>query len=507
MDNTTISFKHSGNSGDIIYSLAGVRHVCGTLNRRAEFNMWLDREARYYEGAVHPLGNKTLDEYMYRMLKPLLEKQPYIAKVDKYLGQRIQVDLDLVRQRDIGMPNGNIAYWYGYIFPDMICDAAVPWIEAEDKYPELANTIIVNRTQRYQNAHISYSFLRRRKEDLMFVGTLTEFELVKREIPQLAYLDVDNFYDLACAIKSCKFFVGNQSMCFAIAEAMKTPRILEICSFAQNVIPCGPGPACHYHAQSAFEWFVEDLGKKRDLASPGSGPQMKIEFREEEASTISPSGPNDYATPFLKGIPATRSWEDNVNTICRSIYARGKSLVDFPRMERIAKFIKDTEALEGDVAEVGVYKGGTAFLIAALTDKPLHLFDTFKGMPKVSEHDLHHEGDFADTDAHEVNGFVSSARPGNNHISVNEGLFPESAWLVTERKFSFVHIDVDIYQSVKDCLEFFYPRMVKGGIIALDDVYEKNCPGALKAFQEFLSTLGYPVEDLGSCQSQIAIRK
>src|SRR5260221_4823329 len=402
----TISFKHSGNSGDIIYSLAGLRYVCNALGRKADFRMWLDREARYYDGAVHPLGNKTLNDYMYRMLKPLLKAQSYMNKVSRYTGQKIQVDLDLVRQRDIGMPNGNIAHWYGYIFPDMICDLSEPWIEAEAKYPELRNTIIINRTQRYQNAHITYAFLRRRKEDLMFLGTVAEFELVKKEVPQLAYLDVANFYDLACAIKSCKFFIGNQSMCFALAEALKTPRILEICPFSQNVIPTGPGPAYHYHAQNAFEWFVEDMGKKREV---------KEVSEISEISLLVGSISNKEMSETLQ--------ERRFRLIVEKI--QGKTLVDTPRLRKIASFIDQTESLEGEIAEVGVYKGGTAFLIASLTNKPLHLFDTFAGMPKVSSHDLHREGDFADTSAQEVGKLIKEARGNDNHFSINEGFFPE----------------------------------------------------------------------------------
>lgn len=93
----------------------------------------------------------------------------------------------------------------------------------------------------------------------MFVGTKDEFENVKIEIPNLKHLQIDHFLDLAYVIKSCKVFVGNQSMCYAIAEAVKAPRIVELCKFAPNVIPQGDGPAYDFYTQHAFEFYVEQL--------------------------------------------------------------------------------------------------------------------------------------------------------------------------------------------------------------------------------------------------------
>jgi O-methyltransferase len=50
-----------------------------------------------------------------------------------------------------------------------------------------------------------------------------------------------------------------------------------------------------------------------------------------------------------------------------------------------------------------------------------------------------------------------------------------------------VHIDADIYQSVKDSCTFFYPRLESGGIMVFDDYGFPSCPGARKAVDEFFS--------------------
>jgi hypothetical protein len=63
---------------------------------------------------------------------------------------------------------------------------------------------------------------------------------------------VSDFLQLACALSVCKLFIGNQSMAYAIAEAIKAPRCLEICWYAPNVDPAGPNSWEHY-SQSALE--------------------------------------------------------------------------------------------------------------------------------------------------------------------------------------------------------------------------------------------------------------
>ena len=52
-------------------------------------------------------------------------------------------------------------------------------------------------------------------------------------------------------------------------------------------------------------------------------------------------------------------------------------------------------------------------------------------------------------------------------------------------KFSFVHIDVDLYQPTLDCLEFFFPKLVSGGIIVCDDYNSSQFPGAKNAWDYY----------------------
>ena len=67
-----------------------------------------------------------------------------------------------------------------------------------------------------------------------------------------------------------------------------------------------------------------------------------------------------------------------------------------------------------------------------------------------------------------------------------KGGYPKDFIEVDNDEFIFVHIDVDLYQPTLDSLEFFYPRLHKGGVIVIDDYGYTQFPGAKKSVDEFL---------------------
>jgi len=146
--------------------------------------------------------------------------------------------------------------------------------------------------------------------------------------------------------------------------------------------------------------------------------------------------------------------------------------------------------LNGEFWECGVYKGGTAMLLAELVGQEkanhhavkLHLFDTFGGMPDTDpQRDLHQRGDFSDTSLEAV-----KRRVGGEEIAVfHKGLIPDTFNGMEASKISFAHIDVDIYQSIMDCCSFIYPRLIPGGFVVFDDYGHPSCPGARQAVDAF----------------------
>jgi O-methyltransferase len=189
------------------------------------------------------------------------------------------------------------------------------------------------------------------------------------------------------------------------------------------------------------------------------------------------------------------------------------TLVDKVRCYILYQMAKHAASMPGEVAEIGVYKGGTARLLSQTfrknrkkirlawwqnflanfvkemhrrkaNGKTIHLFDTFSGMPTTDPvRDFHREGDFNDTSLEGVKGFLN----GCDNIEFHPGFFPETAGPVDNLTFSFVHIDTDIYRSVLDCCEYFYPRMEQGGLMVFDDYGFISCPGAKMAVDEFFS--------------------
>lgn len=138
---------------------------------------------------------------------------------------------------------------------------------------------------------------------------------------------------------------------------------------------------------------------------------------------------------------------------------------------------------EGDYAEVGVYKGASAKLIcAAKGDKPLHLFDTFEGLPPSSEHDagVHRENQYR-CSLESVQEYLQGA----SNVHYYKGIFPDSARGIPERTYAFAHFDVDLYEGTLACLEYFYPRMRTGGVMLSHDYGLLS--GVEKAFREFFA--------------------
>lgn len=144
--------------------------------------------------------------------------------------------------------------------------------------------------------------------------------------------------------------------------------------------------------------------------------------------------------------------------------------------------------LPGVCAEVGVFRGGSAkFIAAAKGDAPLHLFDTFGGMPAVdpATDGAFHEGQFNRTSLDLVRRFLADY----DNLHFHPGFFPESARTLEAQPlpFKFVHLDVDIRASTLTALEWFYPRMVRGGVILTHDYNDVTVPGTKAAFDEFFA--------------------
>lgn len=247
-------FKHSGNAGDVIYALPSVKAICG--EGTGELRLVLDKpNCTNHLRSLHPLGGVMLNQHMFERLQPLLEVQPYLASVGILGEEKVDYDLDQFRSSPIPQDRLGISRWYFYHL-GVTADLSRPWIEVPGD-PSYSGTVLVARSMRYRNLCLDYRFLDR-VPDLVFCGTEDEFQDMRKALPRLEYAPVSDFLQLANRIRSCRLFIGNQSFPFALAEAMKVRRVLELDPSTPNVVPCG-GIGHDILFQSQFEHVVGSL--------------------------------------------------------------------------------------------------------------------------------------------------------------------------------------------------------------------------------------------------------
>lgn len=159
------------------------------------------------------------------------------------------------------------------------------------------------------------------------------------------------------------------------------------------------------------------------------------------------------------------------------------------RKYTLDQLIKLTSSVLGDTAECGAYEGASSCLICKSIlrlNKTHHIFDSFQGLsePSIKDGTYWKEGDLSSGESkikHNLSEF--------DFVSYHIGWIPDTFQNkeIESKKFSFVHIDVDLYQPTYDSLQFFYEKLTTGGIFLCDDYGFIHCPGAKKAMDTFFS--------------------
>lgn len=144
---------------------------------------------------------------------------------------------------------------------------------------------------------------------------------------------------------------------------------------------------------------------------------------------------------------------------------------------------------EGAMAELGIYRGGSARIICrAKGSRPFFGFDTFAGLPADGE-----ACDYGSTAFFKKGMFAAREEEARRaleeyaHVTLVKGVFPQSAQALPALRdvlFSLVHIDADLYASIREGLEYFWDRMVPGGMIVVHDTNAAGVGRALRDFRE-----------------------
>lgn len=248
-----VHFKHFGLIGDIIYAIPAMKVLAG--HKKIHLHLQINQKSLYRRSMKHMNQGKILTEKSVEMLAPLLLAQPEFAVVDILENQRVDYDLDAFRNFPFDYNTNHICRWYFHQY-GITADLGKPWLKVEPD-PAFRDEIVVARSFRYRAPGIRYDFLKAYPA-ITFVGLKEEYEDMRQMVPHLKHRTVTDFLEFARIIAGSKFFIGNQSFPFAVAEALKVKRALELCFECPNVIPEGPD-GYDFLYQPQFEKIVREL--------------------------------------------------------------------------------------------------------------------------------------------------------------------------------------------------------------------------------------------------------
>jgi hypothetical protein len=251
--NDKVTFSHIGLLGDIIYSIPCMLALAG--EKKIELYLDLSKSSMYPKIFKHYNENKILTESSITFIRALMLTIPNFVKCEALHNEPIDYDLNEFRKYPFDYRMGNISRWYFLTF-GVTNNLSNPWLTVQPNI-KYQNEIIIARSFRYRAPTIDYSFLQK-IDNISFIGLDDEFEDMKKSIPNLNRIIVSDALALAKILAACKFFIGNQSFPFAVAEALKIKRVLEVCYKTPNVIVEGEN-AYDFCFQAQFEQIIKDL--------------------------------------------------------------------------------------------------------------------------------------------------------------------------------------------------------------------------------------------------------
>ncbi|MEO7727658.1 MAG: TylF/MycF/NovP-related O-methyltransferase [Burkholderiales bacterium] len=197
-----------------------------------------------------------------------------------------------------------------------------------------------------------------------------------------------------------------------------------------------------------------------------------------------------------------------------------KTLARIQGAANLARYFLHTLELDGARAECGVFQGFSALFAcraAALRASRFdgtgfHLVDSFAGFPQPraedfipirSGNDTRNAPAFSAGDAAVSFEQVQAVFRDFPGVRFHRGFIPQVLAQLPDTRWAFVHVDVDLHEPTLASLEYFYPRMVKGGVILCDDYGSRLFPGARKAWESYCENKSIAFVTLDTGQSVI----
>lgn len=225
----------------------------------------------------------------------------------------------------------------------------------------------------------------------------------------------------------------------------------------------------------------------------GRDGRMSKVFRDYTADCAEQRDP-EFDKLYVSGVLATRT-----------------SPVPLRRRDRfllLVRFLERTLELDGLIAECGCFRGLSSYLLCsrlkradpAFDGSGFSIFDSFRGLsePRPEDALTPETGPSAPLPSDIRAGqFAASLEEVQRALAPFPGIRYFPGWIPDafpeggEERYRFVHVDVDLYQPTKDSFEYFWPRLVPGGVIVCDDY---NWPGGKQAVEDFCRARGLSFE-------------
>lgn len=178
--------------------------------------------------------------------------------------------------------------------------------------------------------------------------------------------------------------------------------------------------------------------------------------------------------------------------------------------EQILGVLRKVLGVDGDVVEMGCYKGDTSLLLAEVlreynrgggcgkpvenfAEKKLWIYDSFEGLPEKTEADESVLGeDFRQGELFVTKRAVKERflRAGLPVPVIKRAWFADLTEADLPERISLAFLDGDLYESIRDCLKLVVSKMAQGGVILVHDYRNPALPGVKKAVEEVFSEVG-----------------
>jgi hypothetical protein len=233
-------------------------------------------------------------------------------------------------------------------------------------------------------------------------------------------------------------------------------------------------------------------GHRLEKVRPAAAAAPKPTAKKAKKRPSIPAYVDDEARTVMRGV---RKWTMTSDEKLFALIVAVRHVVD--------------ASIPGDIVECGVWRGGSMQAIArtlaarGATDRELHLFDTFEGMPPPTAEDRRHDGAPAETllaekprtawvwavaSLEDVQAGMAATEYPAERIHYHQGRVEDTIPAQAPERIALLRLDTDWYSSTKHELEHLYDRVPSGGVILFDDY--GYWEGAKQAVEEFIAARG-----------------